>query len=70
MALSSQVSTGYPRVSRDYSLPEYGHFYSLSGYGQFSFLTSCYAVSIRRASSRILIAAFLSLSMILPHAQR
>ena len=27
MALMSQVSAGYPRVSRDCFLPGYGHFY-------------------------------------------
>ena len=36
----------------------------------FSFLLSAYAVSILLASSRILIAAFLSLSMTLPQSQR
>ena len=37
MALLSQVSTGYPRVSRDCFLPGYGHFITLSGYGRISF---------------------------------
>ena len=37
MALLSQVSTSYPRVSRDFFCPDTGVFsYLLSGYGQFT----------------------------------
>ena len=51
-------------------LPGYGHFITLSGYGHISFFASSYAVSILRASSLMLIAAFLSLSITLPQLQR
>ena len=53
MALLSQVSTSYPRVPRD----------------SFARIRTVYAVNILLASSRMLIAALRSLSILFPHTQ-
>ncbi len=64
MALLSQVSTSYPRVPRDF-LPGHGHIFLL-----IVRIRTVYAASILLASSRMLIAAFRSLSISFPHVQR
>lgn len=61
MALTGQVSTGYPRVSHGFILcPETGSFQA----------QICAVSIILLPSSRIFTAAFTSLSISFPHSQR
>ena len=66
MALLSQVSTSYPRVPRDSIFPQLWDIFIV----WIQTLPIYPANNIRRASSRILIAAFRSRSIRFPHVQR